>query len=115
LLTDQQIAVICYTGHTASMTSQMLNVLGYDAVPLKWAMPSWAQDEAVQAKAFKFEKDASDFPVVTAGAEEMAAEELAQLPATGAPAFPLWLVGLVAGLSSLVAGVALRHRLAAAA
>jgi rhodanese-related sulfurtransferase len=40
--TDRPILVICYTGHTASMTSSILNTLGYNAWVLKGGMPSWS-------------------------------------------------------------------------
>jgi rhodanese-related sulfurtransferase len=39
--TDKPILVICYTGHTASMTSSILNTLGFDAWALRNGMLSW--------------------------------------------------------------------------
>jgi rhodanese-related sulfurtransferase len=39
--TDKPILVVCYTGQTASMTTAILNVLGYDAFALRFGMMSW--------------------------------------------------------------------------
>lgn len=39
--TDRPILVICYTGHTASMTSSILNTLGFDAWALRNGMLAW--------------------------------------------------------------------------
>ena len=39
--TDKPILVICYTGQTASMTTSILNVMGYDAFALRFGMMSW--------------------------------------------------------------------------
>lgn len=44
---DKQIVVICYTGHTASQTTMLLNMLGYDAVAMKFGMMSWTSDPEV--------------------------------------------------------------------
>ena len=46
LPTNQQIVVICYTGHTASIVTMFLNSLGYDAIAMKWGMTSWTVDPA---------------------------------------------------------------------
>jgi rhodanese-related sulfurtransferase len=40
--TDQQIVVVCYTGHTASQTTALLNMAGFDAIALKWGFEGWA-------------------------------------------------------------------------
>jgi len=47
LPTDRQIVVYCYTGHTASQATALLNVNGYDAVCLTWGMCSWTTDSTV--------------------------------------------------------------------
>lgn len=39
--TDRPILVICYTGHTASMSSSILNTLGYNAWVIKGGMSAW--------------------------------------------------------------------------
>jgi rhodanese-related sulfurtransferase len=44
---DKKIVVICYTGHTASQTTMLLNLLGYDAVAMKWGMMNWTSDPDV--------------------------------------------------------------------
>ncbi len=59
---NKQIVVYCYTGHTASQVTAMLNVLGYDAVCLKWGMCSWTTNETVTANQY-YTAPTSDFPV----------------------------------------------------
>jgi rhodanese-related sulfurtransferase len=39
---DKPILVICYTGHTASVATGILNTLGYDTWTLRFGMMSWA-------------------------------------------------------------------------
>jgi rhodanese-related sulfurtransferase len=39
--TDKPILVICYTGHTASVATGILNTLGYDTWTLRFGMMSW--------------------------------------------------------------------------
>ncbi len=39
--TDKPILAVCYTGQTASMTTAVLNLLGYDAFALRFGMMSW--------------------------------------------------------------------------
>ena len=39
--TDKPILVVCYTGHTASVATGILNTLGYDAWTLRFGMASW--------------------------------------------------------------------------
>jgi rhodanese-related sulfurtransferase len=41
LPTDRPILVVCYTGHTASQTTMLYNLLGYDASALRFGMMSW--------------------------------------------------------------------------
>ena len=52
LPTDRDIVVYCFTGHTASQTTAMLNVLGYDAFCLKWGMCSWTTNSTVAPGSF---------------------------------------------------------------
>ena len=64
LPTDRKIVVYCYTGHTGAVVTTALNMLGYDAVNLKFGMMSWTQDPNVRVKgAFSEETDSHDFPV----------------------------------------------------
>jgi rhodanese-related sulfurtransferase len=39
---DKPILVVCYTGHTASQTNTILNMLGYDTWTLRFGMTSWS-------------------------------------------------------------------------
>ncbi|MGB4441131.1 MAG: rhodanese-like domain-containing protein [Coriobacteriia bacterium] len=43
----KRIVVVCYTGHTASMVNMVWNMLGYDAVTLKFGMSGWVADKAI--------------------------------------------------------------------
>ena len=43
----KKIVVVCYTGHTASMTNMVWNMLGYDTVTLKFGMSGWVADKAI--------------------------------------------------------------------
>ncbi len=61
---NKQIVVYCFTGHTASQTTAMLNTLGYDAVCLKWGMASWTSDTTV-ASGFYDRSTIGEFPYVT--------------------------------------------------
>jgi rhodanese-related sulfurtransferase len=65
LPTDKKIVVYCYTGHTGSQATAMLNMLGYDATNLKFGMTSWTQDTDVAPMAFNNDTDAMDYPFVT--------------------------------------------------
>lgn len=47
LPTDKKIVVICYTGHTASQTTMLLNMLGYEAYAMKFGMMGWTSDPEV--------------------------------------------------------------------
>ena len=64
LPTDRQIVVYCYTGHTASQATALLNVNGYDAVCLTWGMCSWTNDSIANAgKCFNVTTAGHDYPV----------------------------------------------------
>ncbi|GAB4542115.1 MAG: hypothetical protein Kow0063_33680 [Anaerolineae bacterium] len=113
---DKNIAAYCYTGHTGQIATTVLGMLGYNVSNIKYGMMGWTEDDEVLATTrFGPDTEQRDYRVESAAEmemEEAAQEEPAELPATGAAAFPVGLVGLVAGLSSLVAGLALRRRLA---
>ncbi len=64
LPTEKQIVVYCYTGHTASQITAMLNVIGYDAVCLKWGMCSWTTNTSIATSCYDKELNAFDYPVV---------------------------------------------------
>ena len=68
LPTDKQIVVICYTGHTASMVTALLNMLGYDAIAMKFGMTSWTIDPTdnpsiTTIKYYNPDVDCGDYPV----------------------------------------------------
>jgi LPXTG-motif cell wall-anchored protein len=102
---DKKIVAYCYTGHTGQVATTVLGVLGYDVSNMKFGMMAWTQDDEVFASK-RFGPDVQpDYRVEGAVAP-------AELPATGAPSSLAWLIWLAAGLSTLVAGMALRRRLA---
>lgn len=45
---DKPILVVCYTGHTASQTNMMLNMLGYNAWTLRFGMTSWSKSTSTK-------------------------------------------------------------------
>ena len=51
LPTDKQIVVYCYTGHTGQIATTVLNLLGYDAINLKFGMMGWTKNDEVLATA----------------------------------------------------------------
>jgi len=61
---DQQIVVVCYTGHTAAQATALLNVDGYDALCLKWGMCSWTADTNVTfGNCYNDKEDSHDWSV----------------------------------------------------
>jgi len=64
LPTDRPIVIYCYTGHTGSQATALLNLLGYDATNLKFGMTSWTMDTEVAPGAFDNAKG-NDFAYVT--------------------------------------------------
>jgi rhodanese-related sulfurtransferase len=82
LPTDKQIVVYCYTGHTGQIATTVLNLLGYDAINLKFGMMGWTKDDEVLAtkrfgpdvqRDYRVETEANeatetyDFPTVSTG------------------------------------------------
>ena len=63
LPTDRQIVVVCYTGHTASQATALLNINGYDAIPLKFGMTGWTTNATVAPSAFNKVTHAGNYPV----------------------------------------------------
>jgi len=49
LPTDRQIVIYCYTGHTGAVATTTLNMLGYNAINLKFGMMGWSSDADVVA------------------------------------------------------------------
>lgn len=64
LPTDQQIVVYCYTGQGAMHVTAMLNLLGYDAISLKFGMCSWTDNSTIAYKCFS-EGGQGNFPIIT--------------------------------------------------
>ncbi len=104
---DKKIVAYCYTGHTGQVAATVLGLLGYDVSNMKFGMMAWTEDDAVFAQS-RFGPDVQpDYRV-----EAAAMQQPAELPTTGAPASPAWAVWLVTGMTLLVAGLAVRRRLA---
>ncbi|MBT3341980.1 MAG: rhodanese-like domain-containing protein [Gemmatimonadetes bacterium] len=64
LPTDRQIVIYCYTGHTGAVATTALNLLGYDAINMKFGMGSWTQDATVRVAAPFSEAAVVGFPTV---------------------------------------------------
>jgi len=62
-LPDGKIVVSCYTGHTASQASSLLNMCGYDTSNHQWGIMGWTKDTDVATK--QFENPTTDYPVET--------------------------------------------------
>lgn len=62
---DAEIVVYCYTGHTGGVATTVLNMLGYDAVNLKFGMCGWTMDSDVAATTCYSEDVAKDFAFTT--------------------------------------------------
>ena len=66
----KSIVVICYTGHTASQTTMLLNMMGYDAQTMKYGMTSWTVDPTknpsiTTIKYYDESTDCGDYPCET--------------------------------------------------
>ena len=48
---DKTIITVCYTGHTASQTATVLNMLGYEAYAMAYSMMGWHSDPDIVGKA----------------------------------------------------------------
>lgn len=61
---DKKILVICYSGHTASQTAALWNLLGYDAAPMVNGMGGWTGDEKLGTplpkKSFDYKVDTAE-------------------------------------------------------
>jgi len=67
LPTDRPILVICHTGHTASIATAILDLLGYDAWTLRFGMTSWnaSTPMAVWSSRVKQDITGGNYPVIT--------------------------------------------------
>jgi rhodanese-related sulfurtransferase len=119
---DKQIVVYCYTGHTGQVATTVLNMMGYNAINLKFGMMGWTEDDDVLATArfdpitqpdYPFEGSLA--PVEEEEKEEATPEPTPEaLPETGADPVSLAPVGLIIfGILSMgigVVGYAARRR-----
>ncbi|MBN2404833.1 MAG: hypothetical protein JXE06_04550 [Coriobacteriia bacterium] len=62
---NKKIVVVCYTGHTASEANMFYNMLGYDAITLKFGMSGWTNDEEVYALGALPSGKAAGYPTTT--------------------------------------------------
>ena len=65
LPTVRQIVVYCYTGHTGSQVTALLNAMGHDAINLKFGMTSWTMDTDIASGRYVESKDCKDYPYET--------------------------------------------------
>ncbi len=74
----KKIVVVCYTGHTASMANMVWNMLGYDALTLKFGMSGWVADKAITGQDIPA-KVGAGFPTVTTPVEATGGFEAPEL------------------------------------
>jgi rhodanese-related sulfurtransferase len=60
---DNQIVVVCYTGHTASQAAALLNLLGFNATALKWGMVGWCANTTIAPMGFT--RTTPNYPIIT--------------------------------------------------
>ncbi|MGB6873090.1 MAG: rhodanese-like domain-containing protein [Dehalococcoidia bacterium] len=60
---DSKIVPYCYTGHTGSQVTAMLNMCGYNATNLLWGIMGWTKDTNVANK--QFSNPSTDLPTET--------------------------------------------------
>ena len=73
----KQIVVVCYTGHTASQATALLNLNGYNAITLMFGMCSWTDDEEVTVgKCFKRGITNNDYDFATGSYDEDTREDI---------------------------------------
>jgi hypothetical protein len=66
---DRQIVVYCWTGHIASQITALLNILGYDAINLKFGMTSWTINKDIAPGRYEEANDSHNYPLVIGGIE----------------------------------------------
>jgi len=60
---NNEIIVVCYTGHSASQATALLNALGYDATPLRFGMCGWCANTTIAP--YGFERTGPNYPICT--------------------------------------------------
>jgi rhodanese-related sulfurtransferase len=64
---DRRIVVCSETGHTSAHIAALLNLLGYEAINLKWGMSGWSlkpEGDSNDFNRYNEEKDCMDYPIV---------------------------------------------------
>lgn len=61
---DKQIVVYCYTGHTGSQDTALLNLMGFNAINLQFGMCGWTKDPNVATGCFD-DKESKDYKFET--------------------------------------------------
>lgn len=90
LPTDRQIVVYCYTGHTGQLATTVLNLLGYDAVNLKFGMMGWTEDDEVLVTTrFGPDTDQRDYRLETEAHEPMQTYPFPELDVEGEDDFEI--------------------------
>jgi rhodanese-related sulfurtransferase len=90
LPTDQPIVVYCYTGHTGQIATTVLNLLGYEAVNLKFGMMGWtADDEVLGTTRFGADTAARDYRLETEVNEATETHDFPVLETGGADDFEI--------------------------
>lgn len=64
LPTDKQIVVVCYTGHTASMTGFYLSAMGYNSLAMKWGIMGWTKSDVPLGTVKRFPAEQKDYAIV---------------------------------------------------
>jgi len=109
LPTDKQIVVICYTGHTASQATALLNINGYDAVPLKFGMTGWTTNSTVAPSAYDRDTATHNYPVFVGNESGLLADGI--LAATDKVILDATRNFLSAGKSTMITAEALYNNL----
>ena len=86
---DKQIVVYCYTGHTGQIATTVLNLLGYDAVNLKFGMMGWTLNDEVLATGRYNPATAPDYAVETEANEATETYAFPELSTGGADDFEI--------------------------
>ena len=62
---DKRVVAYCYNGHIAGQVCLFLNLLGYEAVVLKWGLTSWVCDPEKAPGQYVEDKDCQAYPLET--------------------------------------------------
>ena len=62
---DKSVVVYCYNGHIAGQVCFFLNLLGYEAVALKWGLTSWVCDPEKAPGQYVENEDCQSYPLET--------------------------------------------------